>query len=71
MKETIQITTEYMTLGQFLKLADVIDSGGAAKIFLAENTVFVNGEPENRRGRKLYDGDQVEIPGIGQFLISR
>ena len=70
MKETIQITTEYMTLGQFLKRVDVIQSGGEAKIFLAEYTVFVNGETENRRGRKLYGGDQVEIPGIGQYLIS-
>lgn len=71
MKKTFKITTEYMTLGQFLKRADVIQSGGEAKIFLAEYTVVVNGEPENRRGRKLYDGDQVEIPGVGQFLISR
>ena len=70
MKEKFKISTEYVTLGQFLKRADVIDSGGAAKIFLAEYIVLVNGEQEDRRGRKLYDGDQVEIPGVGQYLIS-
>lgn len=71
MSETIKITTEHITLGQFLKRADVIDSGGAAKHFLAEHEVYVNGEPEARRGRKLYDGDKVELPGISQFVITR
>lgn len=52
--EKIKINTEYITLGQFLKIADIISSGGAAKFFLAENEVYVNGELENRRGRKLY-----------------
>ncbi|MGG2094290.1 S4 domain-containing protein YaaA [Bacillus sp. S13(2024)] len=65
----IQISTEYITLGQFLKLADVIDTGGAVKWFLQEHEVYVNKEPENRRGRKLYTNDIVEIPGIGTFQV--
>ncbi|HEX7063967.1 MAG TPA: S4 domain-containing protein YaaA [Bacillales bacterium] len=71
MTETIEITTEYITLGQLLKLSGVVDTGGAVKPFLAEHDVYLNGEPENRRGKKLYDGDLVELPDIGKFEISR
>ncbi|WP_070119984.1 S4 domain-containing protein YaaA [Bacillus marinisedimentorum] len=67
--EKIQVTEDPITLGQFLKLAGVIDTGGAAKWFLSEYEVFVNGEPENRRGKKLTDGDQVEIPDVGSFIV--
>ena len=52
---------EYITLNVLLKLADIISTGGMAKIFLQENVVLVNGEEENRRGRKLYRGDVVEV----------
>lgn len=68
MKE-IGIATEYIALGQFLKLADCIDSGGAAKFFLQENEVKINGELDNRRGRKLYVGDKVNVKGHGEFTI--
>lgn len=57
----ITIKTEYITLGQFLKIADFIYSGGEAKFFLAENKVYVNNELDDRRGRKLYRGDSVKI----------
>ena len=59
----ISITTDYITLGQFLKLADVIESGGEAKGFLAQNEVLIDGTPDNRRGRKLRGGEVVEILG--------
>lgn len=65
----ISIDTEYITLTQFLKMVDVIDSGGMAKWFLSEYEVYVNGELEDRRGKKLRVGDQVTIPGIGEFEI--
>ncbi|NRR75942.1 S4 domain-containing protein YaaA [Tetragenococcus halophilus] len=68
MKEKIILKTEYMTLAQLLKELDVISSGGEAKWYLQENTIFVNGEIENRRGRKLYAGTMIEIPEIGTFL---
>ena len=57
----IKIFTEFVTLGQFLKLANLIQSGGEAKFYLKENKVIVNGEEDNRRGRKLYSGDIVEV----------
>lgn len=61
-EQIIQITTEYVTLGQLLKLADIIQSGGMAKWYLGEHYVFVNEEEEQRRGRKLRDGDVIEFP---------
>ncbi|WP_026962700.1 S4 domain-containing protein YaaA [Alicyclobacillus herbarius] len=57
----VNIQSEYMTLSQFLKRINAIDTGGQAKFFLREHTVRVNGEPEVRRGRKLRPGDKVEI----------
>jgi ribosome-associated protein len=66
----IQIDTEYITLGQFLKVADIIQSGGMAKWFLSEHEVFVNDELDVRRGRKLREGDRVFIPKVGSFLIT-
>ncbi|MFB5284368.1 MULTISPECIES: S4 domain-containing protein YaaA [Peribacillus] len=65
----IQISTDYITLGQFLKLADVIQSGGMAKWFLSEHEVFINNELDVRRGRKLRVGDKIEIPEFGSFTI--
>ena len=52
---------DFITLGILLKLAGIIDTGGQAKWFLNENAVLVNGEEENRRGRKLYHGDVIFV----------
>lgn len=60
----ITIVTEYIELQQLLKKIDLISSGGEAKIFLSENQVLVDGEEDNRRGRKLYPGMIVEIFGV-------
>ena len=61
---------EYMTLNVLLKITDTIQTGGMAKIYLAENYVLVNGEKENRRGRKLYEGDKVIIENKS-YIIAR
>ena len=53
----------YITLNVLLKLTNIISTGGEAKYFLANNEVLVNGILENRRGRKLYPGDVVEVLG--------
>lgn len=63
----ISITTDYITLGQFLKLSDVIESGGEAKAFLAHNKILIDGTPDNRRGRKLRGGEVVEV--LGQKFV--
>ncbi|RBP05011.1 S4 domain protein YaaA [Rossellomorea aquimaris] len=66
----ITIETEIITLGQFLKLAEVIQSGGMAKWFLSEYEVYINGEQDQRRGRKLTIGDTIEIPEVGVFVVA-
>ena len=57
----IKITTEFITLGQFLKLADIIQSGGEAKSYIASHEIHVNENKENRRGRKLRTTYVVKI----------
>ncbi|WEV60633.1 S4 domain-containing protein YaaA [Streptococcaceae bacterium ESL0729] len=59
---------EFITLGKLLKEIDMISSGGAAKAFLAENTIIMNGEFENRRGRKLRVGDRLEFPDFNLVI---
>lgn len=71
MKERFLLTAEYITLGQFLKEIMEIESGGMAKWYLKEQVVFVDGEPENRRGRKLYAGMMIEIPERGTFFMDK
>ena len=58
-----KITTEYITLQQFMKLSGIGSTGGEAKLRIKEMDIVVNGEKENRRGRKLYPGDNVKIEG--------
>ena len=52
---------EFITLQSLLKVTNIISTGGMAKAFLVEEVVLVNEEPENRRGRKLYPGDVVQV----------
>jgi ribosome-associated protein len=59
----IEVRGDIIRLGQLLKVAGLVDSGGEAKAVLAEGGVTVNGEPEARRGRQLRDGDVVEVDG--------
>ncbi len=60
--KNIIIRTDYITLGQLLKFADVVTEGGEAKAYLASNKILVNGVEENRRGKKIRSGDIVELP---------
>ena len=48
-------------LDQFLKLEGLVSTGGEAKSLIQNEQVFVNGEIETRRGRKLTAGDVVEL----------
>ena len=59
----IKLNKEFITLGQLLKVTDYISSGGEAKFMVNELNISVNGERENRRGRKLFSGDVVIIEG--------
>lgn len=59
----VKIKTDYITLGQFLKLANAVDSGVTAKFVIQDGLVLVNGEVDTRRGKKLYPGDEVTFEG--------
>lgn len=59
----VEIRDESIRLGQFLKLADLIDYGAEAKPLLMQGLVVVNGEVETRRGRQLRKGDVVTFGG--------
>lgn len=60
----IEINTEYITLGQLLKKLSLVHSGGETKYFLTKSNIYINGTIENRRGKKLYSGDFIEIDGL-------
>lgn len=60
---TVKITDDSIRLGQFLKLADLAESGADARDLIANGDVLVNGEVEPRRGRQLSPGDDVVVRG--------
>lgn len=51
---------EYIKLGQAMKKAGLVGSGVDAKVIIQDGLVKVNGEVDNRRGKKLYKGDTFE-----------
>lgn len=57
-----KLFTEFITLQALLKEVGIIQSGGAIKAFLADNTVLFNGEDEKRRGKKIRIGDVITLP---------
>jgi len=59
----VPIRDDSIRLGQFLKLANLVDAGSDAKTVTASGLVQVNGEPETRRGRQLTKGDVVTLAG--------
>ena len=60
---------EFIKLDQFLKLAQIVQSGGEAKRLIQSGFVMVNNETETRRGRKLYHGDWVDVEGETMQVI--
>lgn len=66
----IKITTDFITLGQLLKLTDWINSGAEAKFAVKELKIKVNGVKENRRGRKLYHNDTISIENKEYKIIN-
>lgn len=71
LKNIVHIDEDFITLGQLLKHVDLISSGGMAKWYLSEYIVYVDQEKEDRRGRKIYPGSVVEVPGEGTFVVQK
>lgn len=61
--EIIKLRDEFIKLGQALKAANLVGDGVEAKYVIQDGEVLVNGEPDTRRGRKLYDGDVISYQG--------
>ena len=70
MKKIIKIHTDFIKLGQLLKMINEIGNGAEAKIYLEEIEVLVNEEHETRRGRKIYPGYTLKIREE-EFFIER
>jgi ribosome-associated protein len=58
-----------ITLGQFLKVAQLASTGGEGKILITQGAVRVNGELEERRGRKLVPGDVVQVGDLAAQVV--
>ena len=58
-----KIDGEFIKLDSLLKAANIVSSGGEAKMLILNGEILVKGEVETRRGKKLYDGDLVEFDG--------
>jgi ribosome-associated protein len=67
--EDVEVAGDVIALGQLLKFSGVVATGGEARVLLEEGRVLVNGEPEGRRGRKLRDGDVVQVEGAGELRV--
>lgn len=67
--ENIKITTEFIKLQDLLKFANVVGTGGEAKIIIQEGDVKVNGEVCTMRGKKIRPGDMVQLGDI-QLTVS-
>ena len=61
--EEFELQSEYIELIRLLKLIQWVPSGGIAKLVVEDGLVFVNGEQESRKRRKLRQGDVVEFEG--------
>ena len=61
--EIIKLKDEFIKLGQALKAAGLVETGAEAKDVIQDGLVKVNGQTEWQRGKKLYDGDEVEFEG--------
>ena len=60
---SVAITTEFIKLQDLLKFANLVGTGGEAKIIIQEGEVKVNGEVCTMRGKKIRPGDVVELDG--------
>ena len=67
--EKVTIKTEFIKLGQVIKLASLVGQGSDVKILIAEGLVKVNGEVATQRGKKIYPGDVVEVDDMWSVMV--
>ncbi|MCW8331148.1 RNA-binding S4 domain-containing protein [Photobacterium sp. SDRW27] len=57
----VEVSSQPIELYKVLKIANAVGGGGEAKFVISEGYVAVNGELEQRKRRKMYDGDVIEF----------
>ena len=60
-QKTVSITTEFIKLEALLKLANLVGTGGEAKMLIQDGQASVNGEVCTMRGKKLRPGDRFQV----------
>lgn len=69
--EKVLINTEFIKLGQLLKLASLVSQGSDAKMLIQNGYVSLNGEVVYERGKKIYPGDKVEVKEFGSVIVEK
>ena len=67
--EKISIKEDFIRLDSAMKLANMVSTGGHAKIVIQDGEVLVNNQVCTMRGKKLYKGDKVEFDGQGFEIV--
>ena len=67
--DEIKIKDEWIKLEQVLKLSNLTQTGGHAKMVIQDGEVLLNGNIELKRGKKVFKGDIVEVKGLGEFKV--
>lgn len=70
-EERVSIKTEYIKLGQLLKLANLVSQGSDAKTLISGGYVSLNGEIVYERGKKVYPGDRVQVKEFGSVIVEQ
>lgn len=65
--EEIKFNTDFIKLQQFIKLAKVVGQGSDAKMLILDGIVKVNGQVCLERGKKIRNGDIIQIEDFGTF----
>lgn len=67
--EEIKLETDYIKLDQFLKLCGIAQTGGQAKMMVADGLVKVNGEVSRQRGKKIRKNDKIKVDEEHLFIV--
>ena len=70
-EERVSIDTEFIKLGQLLKLASLVSQGSDAKMLIQNGYVSLNGETVYERGKKVYPGDRGEVKDFGAVVVEQ
>ena len=70
-EERVSIDTEFIKLGQLLKLASLVSQGSDAKMLIQNGYVSLNGETVYERGKKVYPGDREEVKDFGAVVVEQ